>query len=600
MIYKNTPHLLTGILLVIVSVVKAQVSLVEVSLQEQVLNSSLVVEGKVLSNTSYWDAGHKMIYTAHTIDVYKVFKGKPIATVEILTLGGFVGLEGITATHTLELKEGDTGVFMLHDDHTVLSGVRKSNLKQYKAYSGLQGFYAYGKYKDEVANIFSKKKSKKASFYKDICALTHKNYVEIKALETRLVSGLSQKANVALPPSNISFSPREITAGTKSVLTITGSGFGNQKGSVGFREADSGGGNFTNALNSQILDWNNTRIRVEVPDGAGTGDIVVRDANGSGTRSSGALTVLYSQSNPISRDGEAFQVQHHDNNGLGGYTWRLEQRFFNDADNPGARADFERAVRSWSCETEINWEVSSAPSQNTTRTGSDHIVAFDGGNIPELSRSTLGITFSGYTGVNCRSGLVWTVTSLDIIFNRDINWHFGDGNIQRGQIDFETVALHELGHAHQLGHVIDPGNLMHFASVPGVKNRSIDQNSIDCANDVQGRSTTNLICDSDFPLMTAYQGDCSLSVNDITNVDTTEGITVFPIPAQDELFVTNKTFNKLKKVIIYDLRGRTVLQKEVLGATQGVSINVKNVSRGVYILNIETDGQTFSSKLVLN
>ncbi len=58
-----------------------QILLREVSLKQQIENSSLVVEGRVISKQSFWDAENKNIYTANIIEVYKVFKGEQIAQV---------------------------------------------------------------------------------------------------------------------------------------------------------------------------------------------------------------------------------------------------------------------------------------------------------------------------------------------------------------------------------------------------------------------------------------------------------------------------------------------------------------------------------------
>ncbi len=55
--------------------VSAQVSLREISLKEQLDNSSLVIEGKVIAKRTFWDVDRKSIYTANTVEVYKVFKG---------------------------------------------------------------------------------------------------------------------------------------------------------------------------------------------------------------------------------------------------------------------------------------------------------------------------------------------------------------------------------------------------------------------------------------------------------------------------------------------------------------------------------------------
>lgn len=586
------------ILFFFVFVINAQVSLKEISLKQQIENSSVVVEGKVIYQKSYWDADHKMIYTAHTISPYKIFKGKPETTFEIITQGGIVDMDAILVSHSLELKIGSIGVFTLYDSNVLLGSNYKTNNKIYKVYSSVQGFYSYDVYNDEVIGVFKKQKGIKTSFYNEILQITKKNYQEVSVLDTTTSSSLTNKSSL-LVPGNISFSPTIITAGTKSVLTINGNGFGSVRGRVSFRNADNGGASFVDALASEVLTWSDTQITVEVPAVAGTGSIRVVDSSNSNAVSSSIITIISSQTNVTTDDGNAFQVQHYDDNGLGGYTLEMENRFFNESDNPGARADFEVALEKWRCETKINWELSNIPSQETTREAPGNIVAFDNvANLEVLPTGNLATTFTSFSGLFCPSGVIWFVTGVDILFNKDINWHFGDGPILGNQIDFESVALHELGHAHQLGHVIDPGGLMHFRVFSGnVSNKDLDQNSIDAANDVQIRSTTNQICGRNTPLMTNYAGTCTLGNNQelLTGL-----VSVYPNPAKEVFFIKNESAEKLNRLLIYDLSGRQVLDYKLTNTTTVEAINTTGISKGMYLLSVESNTSKTTLKLIID
>ena len=55
---------------------QSQELLFEIPLSNQVENSSQIIEGKVISKQSFWDANQQNIYTVNTIEVYKVFKGE--------------------------------------------------------------------------------------------------------------------------------------------------------------------------------------------------------------------------------------------------------------------------------------------------------------------------------------------------------------------------------------------------------------------------------------------------------------------------------------------------------------------------------------------
>ena len=70
--------------------------------------------------------------------------------------------------------------------------------------------------------------------------------------------------------------------------------------------------------------------------------------------------------------------------------------------------------------------------------------------------------------VSIRGGdTVWTVIEIDVQFNDvagSLTWNFTTANATSLQYDFESVAVHELGHAQQLGHIISSGvsSLCHF------------------------------------------------------------------------------------------------------------------------------------------
>lgn len=591
----SSKSILYFIFLFFISVINAQVSLQEISLKQQIENSSLVVEGKVISQKSFWDTNHKMIYTKHSIQVYKVFKGKPEKNVEVLTIGGFVGMDGIIASHTLELQEGSLGVFTLQNSNVSLGLNYKGNQKLYKVYSSAQGFYSYDMYNDLAVGVFKKRQGIKTALYSEILGITKKDYVVISSLKSNTNRGVTSK-NSLIAVDIVNFSPTTITAGTKSTLTISGSGFGSVKGSVGFRNADNGGSSFINAAESEVLTWSDNQITVHVPTDGGTGNIRVIDAEGGITESSAILTIRSSQINVTSNSGDVFQLQHYDDNSLGGYTLELESRFFNDSDNQGARADFEKAVEKWRCETKINWEISNVPSNETTREASGNLIAFDDvADLEVLPAGNLGTTFSRFSGRSCVGGSIWFLTSFDILFNKDVNWHFGDGSMQRNEFDFESVALHELGHAHQLGHVINPGDLMHFRTISGFSNRILDQNSIDAANDIQQRSTTNEIC-GDPSLMISYAGSCTLNLDEEFLANT---ISVFPNPAKDEFFIKNESSEEFNKLIMYDLRGRQVMDYTLNNRFKNEKISAYGLSKGVYILNLESKNGVITKKLVL-
>ncbi len=278
-----------------------QILLKETSLEKQIANSSLVIEGKVLSKRSFWDLENKNIYTANTVEVYKVFKGEPLETIEIITEGGTVGLSAQIVTPSLKLRINDMGIFMLYGNNISLK--QKSAKKQFKTYGSLQGFYKYNLTKDEAVNPFNKKQGISSAFYGEIMTITKGDFVEVKNISLESKQSTANKSSLA--PGGISFSPTTTSAGTKSDLTISGTGFGNAPGTLGkvsFSNADDGGATFISALSTQIKTWSNTQITVEVPSDAGTGIIEVTDGAGVSATSVAELTVTYSEINVVADD----------------------------------------------------------------------------------------------------------------------------------------------------------------------------------------------------------------------------------------------------------------------------------------------------------
>lgn len=606
----------------------AQVSLREITLKEQIANSSLVVEGKVISSKAFWDANHKMIYTRNTVEVYKVFKGEPVETIEIMTEGGIVGLNAILVSHSLKLGKGSLGVFTLYKSNINITKKGKSKFQEYRTYSEIQGFYKYDLYGNTASNTLNRKKGITTSFYDDIINITNKNYLEVKSIDIKKQQEKRTKNINARPPSGISLSPLTITAGgvgPNSILTITGSGFGGTQGKVGFRNADDGGTSFFDALDTHVESWSDTEITVRVPTintsdetiagTAGTGIIRVTDAGGSSAFSSETLTIRYAEQNlPTDALGSliSYQPQHYgDNNNLadgfsGGYTWEMFEDFFNDSDDNdysdppellGAKASFMRAFDSWRCETKVNWEVSSTPTSVDDRSTTENIIRFDNG--AELGAGILGTCYSSYGGRACSGEVVWYVTDLDIVFDDGVNWYFGESGetFDSGEFDFETVALHELGHGLQLGHVINTSNVMHYALAPNSTATTLDIDSIEGASNVHSRSTSNQVCGTPaIPLMTDYAGTCGLSVEDNT---LEEGITLYPNPAKNEFFIKSAYLN-IDKIEIYDINGRLVSDIDISEVSRVKAINMNNASKGVYFVNIHSEGRFVTRKLILD
>ncbi|RED49348.1 T9SS type A sorting domain-containing protein [Seonamhaeicola aphaedonensis] len=565
----------------------------------QIQLSDAIIEGEVISKVSYLDEIQNSIYTVNTIKVYKVFKGETISdVVEIITPGGVIGMQALVVSHSLNLGKGDIGVFMLENTNTsqnIQSQLSDSKSK-YRSFGATQGFYKYDLRTNKAVNPFSITNNIEENFHKKITLESGQSIKELSAFSLREYSNseasLSKTTTVSkssvLAPAITSFSATDHSAGTKSVLTINGSGFGTTKGTVGFSNANYGGALHTNALDNQVLSWSDTQIEVEIPDEAGTGTFMVNTESNGSIESSINLTVDYAQINlsyDIGSGEEDFQTQHIDLNGTGGMTWTINEDFYSS----NAQVPFEQAMDTWTCESGINWNVgSTTPSATLDPSDGVNLITFG-----SLSLGTLGYTFSSYSACYQDGAIKWYVTDIDIIFNNNINWNFGSGPPQSGEIDFESVAVHELGHAHQLGHAIDSNVIMHYSLSSGEMVRALSTEDMAGANGIQYRSSNEPICGQSVMAQTACS-EGSLSTNEHI-LD--ENISIYPNPVASQLYIKKKGGIQINTISIYNIQGRKVHTAKSNKTLE--TIHVSKFTPGLYILELETEFGSKSEKIII-
>jgi hypothetical protein len=459
------------ILLTHIALADNSLHMIPFTLQERLQASEIVIEGEVVSKKSFWDARRELIYTSNIIKVYKVFKGdvRGNQQIELITQGGTVDLDKHVWSAALELKTGQQGTFFLNRQQRISntpSGARISTM----VYGSQQGFIKYDLQDRTAKSVFDTYTSVD-ELYNQITKTTGTNYKTITE-NTILAQPVQQPRteNITTPSAIISFTPKVASAGTKTVLTINGTGFGSSRGSgyVSFRDADAGGTTFMRPAPDAYVSWTNTQIKLYIPsagqgenDGvAGTGEIRVTTTDGTTFSSVEKLTIEFAYSNII-EEGKTYQPKliNADNNG--GYTIQFAPSMQSRA---AAQEGFRRAMNSWICNTGVNWKIGAPISKETSVADGQVIIRF--APQSEVGERILASTLSQYRGCRLTSTgeLAWWLSEFDMAINSNITWQYGPGPPQSREYDFETVMLHELGHAHQLGHVILPNiAVMHYS-----------------------------------------------------------------------------------------------------------------------------------------
>ena len=491
--------------------------LLPIPLAERVLRADVIVEGRVVSEASFWNDAHTMIYTAHRIEVYKVFKGEtPALPLELVTEGGTVGLERVEVYPGLKLKIGQVGLFLTEPSRAATAFSKQGASVAVQPYGGPLGFIRYQPAGGLASDPVARYSDVEADVYRVVQQQTGRPYVVVQAFDAPAYINAPTPGGrkTGVIPSISSFSPSSITAGTASVLTIDGTDFGGTTGTVFFRNADDGGSTFIGSdATAHIVSWTDTQITVEVPADAGTGTFFVRD---SGSTDSGLsatdLTITYSI-NEVLSGGINYIPDHYDDDGSGGYTFTYNTSFAGNAD---AKARFEDALDTWRCGTLVNWEVSGSTTSDRCEDLSDtqNLVSFDDTGCL-LASGVLGVAYTKFVG--CSSGgepLKWRVENIDLIFNEDATWYFGssEAGIGGSESDFQTVALHEQGHGHVLGHVIDGSDVMNFTLTVGTTRRSLSTNTESGGDFIAGLSDdANAACEGS-PMTLLSVGSCLLPV----------------------------------------------------------------------------------------
>ena len=482
---------------------KAGCPLINIPLNERIAQSDFVIEATVLHKESYEDSKNNFIYTAHTLQINKIFKGAiTTQTITLITEGGFVGMRGLKVSPNLNTEIGQSGIFFLTINTKWETGIGITT--SYLSPIGPLGFIYYDHQQLNAFDELNNWGMISVNLIPAITSITGHNYQSLTPQKN------TENIRRATPAIS-GFLPSTIHAGTQEVLTITGTDFGATQGTgtVYFPNANDGGSTYVQARSGDIISWSDTKIELKVTSSAGTGNIIVKE-NGGNTSSPSAstLTIPWAHLNveyanyPPSPVTEPFEIRHQSLNGLGGITWTWDDDFLA---NSNATASFLRALETWRCKTLINWSVSGNKNNPSNSFDGDNMVFYDN----SLPGSVIGVCYSWYSGC-FKSGssgdMNWYVSELDIAFKKTFAWQYGPSDPSMSEYDFESVALHELGHGHQLGHVINSANVMHYAISNGDNHRELQSNDTACGNYIMSKSTTG-VC-SQTAMTKVAQVDC--------------------------------------------------------------------------------------------
>ncbi len=491
--------------------VSGQCLLESVSLEERAANSSFVFEAEKIGQGYYWSDEEGRVYTDHQLEIQHVFKGESLLsdTVLLRTRGGVWGDLVEEVFPVLGLSICERGLFFANVDASDASILRTC--------CGPQSFIRYDLEKQSASDPLN--------YYEQIALDVHLplweaaiGMSELDYENSYLFQETDTKDGQDLPPVISGFSPTSITAGTFDILTITGENFGSAPtgmSSVHFRNPDFYGLSFSYqaVAPNHILSWSDNEIQVLVPgrdplinkSGAGTGLIRVYNEAGDMSQSTENLTVLYNK-----MTAGLHEIDLVNDSGFGGYTFSLNETLAADEE---AVAAIDRALSTWQCEIQTNL-VNAGASSPVACAANDglNLIAFD--TSCELPMGTIGQTTHWF--MQCADGDAFFL-EMDLLFDAEINWNFSTAPTPSGQKDFESAVLHELGHAHGMGHVLDFGKVMYPALLDADDVRELDADAKECGALILAHSVEANTCGDSSPMIAlpACDAPCSLSISDL-------------------------------------------------------------------------------------
>ncbi len=541
---------------------QAQCAMYPVSLDDRIDNSEVIIEGQVIQREGFRDPSNGKIYTTNVIEIHKIFKGT-ITDEELVVIspGGVIEDHAEKVTPSIQLEYGTTALFFLFESD-ITGDVSYEN---FKPYSGPQGCI-YLKADGSAADVF-------------------KSYASIQELYALLENDLGRKQVIKKDEIEkqvqnkslidiTSVTPDTTIAGIKEEIEIRGSEFGANRGSgqVEFTNASTGL-QFVKPTSSDYRFWSDTLIVVRVPSGAGTGPIKVSGAGGIGIQNS--PFIKFAQLNYIITTPK--QPFHKDDNQSGGFTWRLSTGFDNDN---AAKDVFLRAMNNWRDNTCINWDNGSVTSSNQAIDDGINIVRYANSN--ELPNGVLGVTRSYYRTCGPQTCYVY---EIDLSYSPTVNWYKGTGNPSFNQHDMESVIVHELGHAHQLGHVNDEDDFMFATLGQGRKKRDLIDNNIEAGLYVMKNSVITYDCGPD--PMVGVQG-CSIPVG-ITSVEK-PSLKIYPNPASSHVIFEGMGLES-RNVSLIDLEGKVVHEFRIESTSTSYQWQIpSDLNDGIYVLRDQLNG----------
>lgn len=417
------------------------------------------------------------------------------------------------------------------------------------------------------------------------------------------------------PPYIDSISPTTIAAGTFSVLTIYGKGFGCTPYLVYFNNSDDGGASRIHTEAPDIQLWQDNEIQVWVPSvqgnplvsssAAGSGQVVVSTPTQVTPPSTQSLTIPYAVKNirnPATLT--PFRVALKNPNIQGAYIFRPASYITGDT-----LAAITKAMNDWKCQVGVRF-IMGPDTNNAVANNLDNINTILFAYLADTNVLCATKVQTTYPTV-CSADTIAVVSDIDMVFNTHLTTTSFDidtsdlVNVLINHNSLLGVARHEFGHAVCLQHVIEH-TLMYYSDDGGGVGIFPEQILI---GDQDGGlyellKVGPVYLSAGCYLDTQFISPCPtlgfhLGINNIS--DNPFKVLVYPNPISESITIhANLSETENVKVSIFDVLGQLVGQYD-FGSQFGSfeeSLNVSLLSRGLYLVRVSIGDQMTQVKLI--
>ena len=560
---------------------------VKIPLAERIAASTAVVYGKVVSQRAVWDDPQRSIYTVNRILVSDVWKqnARIDDTITVITEGGDMGTMGRTVIGTLKLDLGDEGYLLLEDERVHDTRFTHSGVTSFfRPYAEVQALFAQtddGAMRDCWGIVAP---NALAVEQRLLAAYPH----EVRAAFQRVQPTRRVDKHAEILHGSVTFSPERVIGGMGDPLTIRGVGFGAQRGSS-YVTFIADGTTYHSAEAAQgfgYRSWSDTEIVVEVPPSySGKVRVVVGSTvhesadNVRVTSNLGARTLVpLSYNNLITT------------NTNGGYTWAMDKVLFDNAD---ARACVESVMRQFRCKTGVSFDVAQTPATaGYALNDGINAIVFD---APGYELGAGAVAYCDWIWYSCIVGTetFYWVRDTDCRLSRKFNWYYGNGkNPEFGMAKLRYVLYHEIGHAHQFGHVSEWGESMHPIVQALPAEEWLERDTITASEQRVGKFFTERCRSFTFrgcgvqPMLTPSTEDCNDDpTSDVDDDHQQAGLAVTPQPSDDVVVLTDAAVDaSVRSVEILDLRGTRLSSSTWPMQQQRITLDVRALAAGQYVV----------------